>query len=1151
MFRVLVTLSLLSLCLLAIAAPKGAVQVFTIKEYLGHAWTDEIVTFDCDVKAGSYMLADENGVPVPAQFIASAKKAGRLTGTVATVVTLPPDGAVMRYLCPVAGTKPESSLQLTTEKNVITLANDRLSIAIPKLPGKLAHPVALSSLPAPILGLKGAGSPWLGKGSWSRADDLMVCKAGTNIYAQGQIILKSAIEYTFTDGTSYTVTVQLGEKQDAALVTEDYNSAATCSFVFDLGAGQQPQKLLWHNQWKETSNAKSWSKTITELGPRADGVICNLRPWSFWWIGDLTMWAGAYRDDGYLLGIMATHPSRWTPIGWDGFDKTQCPISKLGDRLMATMPLLTFKAKDDAGKETGTLLPLHREWALTVGKTAEHKPAENTPLLRRQLIKYSEFPLNAVKDFGFEYTPSPKIPQDHPYLITTRKEIERVRESLENNPMLKAQVDGDYKYIMNACWSMRTYTEKGPEEYYRQNFIGNGQQEKLPECYIGKDDPNLGKLLTAAVKGMTRDMADLLLENPSRPAIGSHGPWFSAQPMTLLLNYDLIAGTGVLTPAEERRIRSYIVLSAHFLAHPDYWNTDVGLCSANPNMTSSIYLPRGMVGLYLDGHPRADGWVKHAEDELKNELANWIADGGAWIEDPGYQSASLDGIFLLATAMKNVRGVNYFADKKFKETMNYYGFLLTPPDKRFPPNNPNKLPAPMVLPSIGDMFSGYMTLYNGWMAKGSADSDPAYSQVQQFYWKKQNSYLGMAGRANGFSLALTDTSLPETPPTVLAAKFPGFGNVLRNSWTDPLATYVAHRTGHFNHHYHAEYNEIVFNAKGAPLCTDFGNCYAPVQRAEPYYHSTVSFDKPDSPKKWGNAGAWKAFTSLPHVIDYSSGENYAGGGQRNTRHLLLVKSDDMLGANYLVIRDITRDGQPNQPFYYNLWALATDVQVNGKDVHFTGQHGVDLDLHILSPAAPTFEKDQWGFNQHIYVWGPFKEDQLGIRVGKSGSKEDFLTVIYPRAAGQGPALVRQLSPVTLQVRHMEGTDTIILSPGKATDAGEGDVNLSGEIAFVRKYTNGAIRLAVLQGQGAAQAGGVTLTAAVPAAVDVREGGIIGETAGAGSVALRLPDDQYAALKKAGRVLLDGKTPVKVQFDDALSTLNFTAPEGAHTFRIAK
>jgi hypothetical protein len=1129
------------------AAPKGAVKTFAVKDYLGHAWRDEVVTFPFSVKAGAYMLTDEAGNPVPAQFSGITKANGMISGSVSTLVTVEPDKTVERYLCPAAGKKPASSLALTDVKGVITLNNDRLGIILPHLPGKLAQPAPLATLPAPFGTMTAGNSGAMGQSAWSGAEGALVSEATTEILARGQILLTVAQTYRFTDGSAYKVTIQLGELQDAILITEDYsNSTVKCALLYDMSAGVRPSKLLWNNQWKETANGKSWAKTITDLTAAPDGTICNLRPWSFWWLGDLTMWAGAYAENGYLLGFMATHPSRWTPSDWDGFDKTQCPISKKDGRLLASLPLFTRTTKE------GVVQPLHREWALTLGKTADHAVDTNVPTLRRQLIKYSEFPLNEVKDFGFDYTPSPKVPTEHPYLICTRKDIERVRKQTEANPLLKAQVDEDYKYIMDACHSMPVYEKSGWEGYYRQCYIGNGQQEKLPECYIGKDDPNLGKLLAAAVKGMATELSDLLLENPSRPAIGSHGPWFSAQPMKLLLNYDLIAGTGVLTQEEETRVRAFIVLSAHFLAHPDYWNTDVGLCSANPNMTSSIYLPRGMVGLYLDGHPKAAGWVTHAEAELKSELQHWIADGGAWIEDPGYQSASLDGIFLLAAAMKNVRGTNYFADPKFKETMYYYGFLLTPPDKRFPPQNPKNLPAPMVLPSIGDMFSGYMTLYNGWMAKATADSDPTYSKMQQYFWKKQNYYLGMAGRAAGFSLAMTDAELPDAPPALVAAQFPGFGNVMRTSWTDPLATYVAHRTGHFNHHYHAEYNEIVLNAKGAPLCTDFGNCYAPLQRAEPYYHSTVSYDKPDSPRKWGNAGKWSAFASLPKTLDYSSGESYASGNQRTFRHLLLVKSDDPLGANYLVVRDITQDGQPNQQFYYNLWCLATGVQTAGNTAHFTGQHGVDLDLYVLSPENPAFEKDQWGFKQQIYVWGWFEENQLGVRVQKSGSRDDFITVLYPRALGQGPAQTALLSPTALAVKHMEGTDYLILSPGKPTELLQNGVSLSGEIAYARLYDNGAIRLAVLQGKGQAEAGGYLLSAAIPASLEIAAAGLTGESSAAGTVTITLPADAFAAFaafQKAGKVVLDGKTALKVTANADARTISFDVPAGMHRFAI--
>ena len=97
--------------------------------------------------------------------------------------------------------------------------------------------------------------------------------------------------------------------------------------------------------------------------------------------------------------------------------------------------------------------------------------------------------------------------------------------------------------------------------------------------------------------------------------------------------------------------------------------------------------------------------------EFQRELRDWVGPGGAWIECPGYQAASLDGEFLLVQAIKNVLGRDYFRDPQFQATLNYYGFLLTPPDKRFPTAQRKAAhpQAPMVIPSIGDMFYGWIT----------------------------------------------------------------------------------------------------------------------------------------------------------------------------------------------------------------------------------------------------------------------------------------------------------------------------------------------------------------------------------------------------------------------------------------------------------
>ena len=62
-------------------------------------------------------------------------------------------------------------------------------------------------------------------------------------------------------------------------------------------------------------------------------------------------------------------------------------------------------------------------------------------------------------------------------------------------------------------------------------------------------------------------------------------------------------------------------------------------------------------------------------------------------------------MFLLSQVLKNVQGKDYFAAPRFRETMDYYGFLLTPPDPRFARTTPTGQPHWRILPAIGDMWT--------------------------------------------------------------------------------------------------------------------------------------------------------------------------------------------------------------------------------------------------------------------------------------------------------------------------------------------------------------------------------------------------------------------------------------------------------------
>ncbi len=1156
------------ICLtLACACGAAPLQTFTIRDYLGHEWREELVHLDFSVKtaATDLTLVDAEGRPVLCQFTDLKREGGTVSGKVWTVLSLRPGAAVSFDLVP--GRPGGNGVQVTERDGLVVLSNDRVAVALPRWGAKA---VKLTDLPAPVRGLASPGGEWLGGGQWfDEGADLQVQQAVTTVVERGPIRATVCQSFALTDGRTYQATVSLAALQDAAIISEEAPiEAPQAGWRFSFAPGLAADRVFWQNQGAQSELAKSWERVVTAPAFEQEQVICRLRPWSFWWTPGLAEWAGVYREGADpLVGVMALRPSRWSPTQWDGFEKTEIPVTaRAGGGLDLT---LRFAARTRRAGEGGeTLEPVRRQWALVLGTSAEARVDGTAPAaLRLRLLKYSEFPLDEVLRYGFDYTPAPAA-RTHPFLLFSRQEVQRVRRQYQEVPALQAVVDQATTALQREQVG-RTLREQGEQEFFTRHYHHNNENWLL--AYLGRDDPQYAEYLVAITRGLRRYLLDIFLENPTRPAIGAYGPWFSEFICRLAYYHDLAAGTGLLTPEEDAQLRATSVFCAHFLAHPDYWNPAVGLASANPNMTSSIKLPLGVQGLFLAGHPQADGWLTGAEEELRRELQDWISPGGAWIECPGYQAASLDGIFLLATALRQVKGRDYFADPNLKATMEYYGQILTPPDPRYPTWRKPEEPAWSTLPTIGDTPAGQVACFNGWMAAATAAQDPDYSARQQFYWQVQGGSFIRAGRGAGVILALTDYALPATPPTALAAAFPGFGSVMRTSWTDPRASYLVHRTGPHLHHYHFDFGEILLAAKGAPLAWDFGNQYQPISRPESWYHNRVSFSKPGG-KEWGGTGELLETVFLPHAADYSYGRSIGGGNQQDHRHVLLVKSDDPLGANYVLVRDSTADGQPEQRFYWNLWCLSQQPEVKGSVVHFPGQMGVDLDVHLLAPANAPVEQDQWAWQARMSYWGDFAEEMFGMRVEKVGSEQDFLAVLYPRAAGQGeakvtlvegdleqvalptggPVTITRLPAAAVQVEHMEGVDLLLLAPraaGERVVASAGELVVQGEVALARRYHDGRLRLAVLKGSPAAALGGAgaagwTLASAGPAALEVLGEVARGETSGpAHEVILGLPADWVQV-----RVTLDGEDFAATRNEHEL---RLRVPEGNHRFLLQR
>ena len=280
------------LCLAHSVHAAESLHTWVIEDRLDHRWADELVHFDFDVatRAKALHLTDADGSPATCQLsdVRRDERQGRISGTVWTVVTVEPSSRVVLHLRP-GETEAVTSLAIARGADQISLSNDRMGVALGSWPGQIQLPARLTDLPAPVLSVSAPGGRPLGSGSWiNTGPALEVKEASTQVIEQGPVRMVVRQRMLFADGGTYEATVTLGARQDAALVAERCTvDAPRAAFRFSMQPGLKADRVFWHNQWRKTANAATWSKVLTEVDFDQEHVVCKLCPWSFWWIGDV------------------------------------------------------------------------------------------------------------------------------------------------------------------------------------------------------------------------------------------------------------------------------------------------------------------------------------------------------------------------------------------------------------------------------------------------------------------------------------------------------------------------------------------------------------------------------------------------------------------------------------------------------------------------------------------------------------------------------------------------------------------------------------------------------------------------------------------------------------------------------------------------
>ncbi|HOF89638.1 MAG TPA: hypothetical protein PLZ36_16270, partial [Armatimonadota bacterium] len=459
-----------------------------------------------------------------------------------------------------------------------------------------------------------------------------------------------------------------------------------------------------------------------------------------------------------------------------------------------------------------------------------------------------------------------------------------------------------------------------------------------------------------------------------------------------------------------------------------------GYNHGNTDMVASWATTLGAIGCLLNGHPKAKAWAAIAVRDIDHALTRrWHLPD--YTQDEWYGALTLEMCTWSAVMLKQAGFHDFFADPRFREGLDFYGKLLTPPD----PRHGN---AGSIVP-FGN-GQGPWNRSGMWAVAAAAvnKDDPAFAGRLMWYWQRAGQPGAFRiGDRNDFgwsTLGWIDPTIPAKNPEFASEWLTDWGILFRAGCGTPRETYMALQMGKPAGlgGYNAEGGFHLY-AQGVPLSLIFGiRSYDVAMHKgsgnltrQRWLANRPSFDNRNEQQggtgtvvEWAPSfgadyacGEW-TFTRLQAMVNPYPREgddrlilstprwepeglepNIAGPMKTVPpitwrRQVLFVKSPDPAGPNYFVIRD---SAKTTVPWDWNVWCLASELRVQDNAASFTGKFGVDLDVVPLTPV-PELVTGACGPTQSFA--GDWRQQVYQGRLpGKDG---EFAAVLFPRKHGE-------------------------------------------------------------------------------------------------------------------------------------------------------
>jgi heparin/heparan-sulfate lyase len=427
---------------------------------------------------------------------------------------------------------------------------------------------------------------------------------------------------------------------------------------------------------------------------------------------------------------------------------------------------------------------------------------------------------------------------DHPRMFINRKQLEKVREAIENDPFKKGLFE-----------KFKTYMDT--------QVVGQKFQRERGLWHIGGIGAALGMLYQLTGDRKYAEEAKIQLLRLSGPVeaggetvealkYSQQGEFdYSEVAREMPIVYDLIADA--LTPAERERFGEELVRIADFVEKTTSRYRFPDLC--NQVYVKNVTAMMVGIGLYGDdlADEKAARWMAYADRNLHERLIPasnfWAADDGGWGEGPGYANFTASRFMQEVQSWRMATGENLFETASFfRYLTQWYLWITRPHNGRTVKFNDSSGSQPTLsYPSL------LASLYNDGHAQYFAD---------RYIQRAKADPTGYANMGLWCPIAYYDSNLkalePEYPEQPTARHFEGVGQVVFRSGWDEDATFAVLKCQSFHSfgHRHADENEFLLDKMGSLAIESGVDQRSPGSHVQNYFtrtiaHNTITFKDPN------------------------------------------------------------------------------------------------------------------------------------------------------------------------------------------------------------------------------------------------------------------------------------------------------------------